>query len=108
MRRRPARRAGCPTVWRRSGAADAPASNAAAPRPHSRCRPARTPEWTRSFAGHFGFAHVGYAEARDDVIAEIGGIADGVERLDTHLLADDFDPHLIVRRRAGDHGRLDA
>src|SRR5260370_12281979 len=108
MRRRPERRDDYRTEWRRRRAADVPRSGAAAPRPHSRCRPARSREWGRSFAGHLGFAHVAKPQPGDDVIAEIRGIADGIERLDIHLLANDLDPHLIVRRGAGDHGRLDA
>src|SRR5713226_6432680 len=108
MRRRPEHRADYPTEWRRRRAADAPRSGAAALRPHSRCRPARSREWNRSFAGYFGFAHVAQPKPSDDVIAEIRGTADGIERLDVHLLANDLDPHLIVRRGTGDHARLDA
>src|SRR5579863_7209241 len=108
MLRRPERRAGYPTEWRRLRAADAPRSDAATLRPHSRCRPARSQGWTRSFAGYFGFAHVAEVQPSDDVVAEIRGTADGIERLDIHLLTNDLDPHLIVRRGTGDHARLDA
>src|SRR5258708_36264167 len=98
--------AGCPTEWRRRRAADAPRSGGAALRPHSRCRRARWRGWNRSFARYFGFAHVAYPEPSDDVVAEICGIADGIERLDVHLLANDLDAHLIVRRGARTHARL--
>src|SRR5467141_743349 len=108
MRRRPEHRADYPTEWRQLTAADAPRSGAAAPRPHSRFRPARWRGWNRSFAGYFGFAHVAEVQPSDDVVAEIRGTADGIERLDIHLLANDLDPHLIVRRGAGDHAGFDA
>ncbi len=61
-----------------------------------------------SCADYLGFADVAQAQAGDDVIAEIRGTADGIERFDAHLLADDFDSDLIVGRGTGDHARLDA
>src|SRR6266404_6563973 len=108
MRRRPEHRADYPTEWRRRKAADALRSGATALRPHSRCRPVRSRGWGRSFAGYFGFAHVAEAQPSDDVVAEIRGAADGIERLDIHLLANDLDPHSIVGRGAGDHAGFDA
>src|SRR5258708_37795978 len=98
MRRRPEHRADCPTEWRRRRAADAPRSGAAALRPHSRCRRARWRGWNRSFARYFGFAHVAYPEPSDDVVAEICGIADGIERLEVQLLANILGDHLSVPR----------
>ena len=47
-------------------------------------------------------------ERCDDVVTEIRRMADGIEGLDIHLLADDFDSHLIVGRGSGDHARFDA
>src|SRR5258708_29681704 len=101
MRRRPEHRADYPTEWRRRKAADAPRSGAAALRPHSRCRPVRSRGWGRSFAGYFGFTHGAQAQPRDDVVAEIRGIADVIERLDVHLRTDDLYPRLVVRRSTG-------
>ena len=42
---------------------DDPRSAAATRRPHSRCRPARSQESQRSFAGYFGFTHMRRAQA---------------------------------------------
>src|SRR5580704_6108875 len=89
MHRRPGRRVGCPKEWRRLRAADGPRAGATAHRPHSRYLPVRWRESRRSFAGYFGFAHMAQAQPADDVIAEIRGITDGIERLYVHLLAND-------------------
>src|ERR1700727_1876503 len=71
-------------------------TGAAVRRPHSRCRRARWPVSVRSFADHLRLAHIAQPQTGDDVIAEIRRIADGIEGLDIHLLADDFDAYLIV------------
>ncbi len=49
-----------------------------------------------SRAGHLGFAHVAQSELRDQKVAEIRRIADGVERLHFHLVADDVDADEVV------------
>ena len=45
---------------------------------------------SRSFADDLGFAHIAQSQRGDDVIAQVRGIADGVEGFDVHLLADDL------------------
>src|SRR5260221_6019033 len=108
MRRPPARRVGCRTGLPLLQAADDLRSGAAARRPHSRCRRAQWPASGRSFADYLRLAHIAYPKRGDDVIAEIRGMADGIEGLDVHLLSDDFDAHLIVSGRARDRARFDA
>src|ERR1700691_1179437 len=107
MRRRPARPAGYPREWRPAPAADVPRSAAAARRRRTLCRPARWLASACSFAGNFGLADIAQRQFRDDVIPQIRGIADRIERLDIHLLADDLDADLIVGRGTGHDAGLD-
>src|ERR1022692_786643 len=100
-------RAGCRTRWPRLRGADAPLAAAATHRLRNRCRPAQWRASARSRADHFRFSDVAESELANDEVAKIGRIADGIERFDVHLFADEVDADHIVGGRAGDDTGFD-